>query len=68
MPDVPDGLLQPPLFLTANLPGIGGVLKERLEDFIVEEIPAYLPSGAGEHLYLWIEKPRYGRRSSFKGK
>lgn len=56
MPDVPDGLLQPPTLLTANLPGIAGVLKERLEDFIVEEIPAYLPSGAGEHLYLWIEK------------
>lgn len=24
--------------------------------FEVEELPAYLPSGAGEHLYLWIEK------------
>jgi tRNA pseudouridine13 synthase len=60
MPDVPDGLLHPPTFLTAHLPGIGGVLKERLDDFIVEEIPAYLPSGAGEHLYLWIEKRDMG--------
>ena len=24
--------------------------------FTVEEIPAYLPSGAGTHLFLWIEK------------
>jgi tRNA pseudouridine13 synthase len=24
--------------------------------FVVEEIPAYLPSGTGEHTYLWIEK------------
>lgn len=24
--------------------------------FVVEEIPAYLPSGQGEHAYLWIEK------------
>jgi tRNA pseudouridine13 synthase len=24
--------------------------------FVVEEIPAYEPSGAGEHTYLWIEK------------
>ena len=26
------------------------------EDFDVEEIPTYLPDGAGEHIYLWIEK------------
>jgi len=24
--------------------------------FLVEEIPAYLPAGEGEHAYLWIEK------------
>jgi tRNA pseudouridine13 synthase len=42
--------------LTADLPGIGGVLKQRVEDFEVEEIPAYLPEGQGEFLYLWVEK------------
>lgn len=42
--------------LTQELPGVGGIVRERLEDFVVEEVPAYLPSGAGEHLYLWIEK------------
>jgi tRNA pseudouridine13 synthase len=26
------------------------------ETFLVEEIPAYLPAGEGEHTYLWIEK------------
>jgi tRNA pseudouridine13 synthase len=26
------------------------------ETFLVEEVPAYLPAGAGEHVYLWIEK------------
>lgn len=26
------------------------------ETFVVEEIPAYLPAGLGEHTYLWIEK------------
>ncbi|MFT3881460.1 MAG: tRNA pseudouridine(13) synthase TruD [Gemmatales bacterium] len=60
MPDVPPGLLLPPTLLTDHLPGIGGTLKERLEDFIVEEIPAYEPSEAGEHLYLWIEKRDMG--------
>lgn len=26
------------------------------DTFVVEEVPAYLPSGQGEHTYLWIEK------------
>jgi len=43
-------------FLTAALPGTGGVLKQRPEDFAVEEIPLYLPCGEGEHLYLEVEK------------
>ncbi len=43
-------------YLTADLPGIGGRWKDLAEDFIVEEIPAYEPSGTGEHLFLWIEK------------
>lgn len=43
-------------FLTAEIPGIGGVIKESPEDFMVEEIPSYLPSGSGEHCYLTIEK------------
>ncbi len=42
--------------MTADFPGISGTLKSRPEDFVVEEIPAYLPSGEGDHLYLWIEK------------
>lgn len=33
-----------------------GEIKRRCEDFVVEEIPAYEPSGEGTHLYLWIEK------------
>ena len=31
-------------------------IRTTIEDFQVEEIPAYQPSGAGEHAYLWIEK------------
>ncbi|MEY4821674.1 MAG: tRNA pseudouridine synthase [Planctomycetota bacterium] len=37
-------------------PGIGGRLKDRPSDFIVEEIPSYDPSGEGEHIYLGIQK------------
>jgi tRNA pseudouridine13 synthase len=52
-------ILSPPL-LTADLPGIGGHIKSVPEDFEVEEIPAYEPSGTGEFLYLWIEKRDMG--------
>lgn len=43
-------------YLTSDLPGTGGVIKEQAEDFVVDEIPAYEPSGSGEHIYLTIEK------------
>jgi len=49
----------PPL-LTADLPGTGGRIKASADDFEVEEIPAYAPSGRGEHLYLWVEKRDLG--------
>jgi len=43
-------------YLTRDLPGIGGVLKERHEDFLVEELSLYSPSGEGEHTYFEIQK------------
>ncbi len=43
-------------YLTADLPGTGGVIKEEPEDFLVAEAPLYLPEGSGEHLYVEIEK------------
>ncbi len=43
-------------YLTADLPGIGGQIKVRPEDFIVEEMPLYEPSGGGIHCYARIEK------------
>jgi tRNA pseudouridine13 synthase len=52
--------LAPPPFLTSDLPGIGGRIKQVPEDFEVEEIPAYEPSGQGDFLYLWIEKRDVG--------
>ncbi|MFO0627613.1 MAG: tRNA pseudouridine(13) synthase TruD [Polyangiales bacterium] len=38
------------------MPGIGGVLRATVDDFCVDEIPAYEPSGQGEHTYARIEK------------
>jgi tRNA pseudouridine13 synthase len=43
-------------FVTGDLPGSGGTLRATPEDFRVDEVPAYLPSGAGPHLYLRVEK------------
>ena len=45
-------------YLTANLPGTGGTIREQPEDFFVEEIPLYSPCGEGDHLYLLVEKRR----------
>jgi tRNA pseudouridine13 synthase len=43
-------------YLTQGLPGTGGVLRAQPEDFFVDEVPAYPPSGDGEHVFVRIEK------------
>jgi tRNA pseudouridine13 synthase len=52
--------LAPLPLITADLPGIGGRIKAAPEDFEVEEVPAYQPSGQGDFLYLWVEKVGMG--------
>ena len=43
-------------YLTAETPGTGGVIRTEIDDFIVDEVPAYEPCGDGEHTYFGIEK------------
>src|SRR4051795_9204171 len=43
-------------FLTRDFPGVGGSIKNRPEDFFVQEIPLYEPVGEGEHVYCEIQK------------
>jgi tRNA pseudouridine13 synthase len=43
-------------YLTAELPGTGGVLRRAPEDFVVDEIAAYAPAGTGDHTFARIEK------------
>lgn len=43
-------------YLTTTLPGIGGSIKNRPEDFFVQELPLYQPTGDGEHIYCEIQK------------
>ena len=42
--------------LCRHLPLTSGRLRATVDDFRVEELPAYGPSGEGEHLLLWVEK------------
>src|SRR2546421_3458039 len=43
-------------YLTQNIPGISGTIKNRAEDFFVQELPLYEPSGEGEHVYAEFQK------------
>ncbi len=51
-----DPRCEPDAYLTRAIEGVGGVIKERDEDFLVEEQPAVQPDGAPDHLHLFIEK------------
>ena len=52
----PDVFKNVSAYLTADVPGTGGVIKAVPDDFVVTEIPAYAPCGQGEHVFITIEK------------
>ena len=43
-------------YVSDRIEGIGGVCKIHAEDFVVDEIPAYPPTGDGDFLFLRVEK------------
>jgi len=43
-------------YVTPDLPGIGGKMRVEIDDFVVEEVPAYVPCGEGEHTFFGVEK------------
>ncbi len=47
-------IISPPSPQNAVLPTCR--IRATIDDFQVEEIPSYQPSGTGEHAWLWIEK------------
>lgn len=51
-----DPHIAPAVYMTRDIPGTGGSIKQRPEDFLVDEMPAYQPGGEGEHIYLFVEK------------
>ncbi|MHB1296703.1 MAG: tRNA pseudouridine(13) synthase TruD [Anaerolineae bacterium] len=46
--------------LTTDLPGTGGIERATPEDFYVEELPLYEPTGSGQHTLFEIEKRGLG--------
>ncbi|HOD81465.1 MAG: tRNA pseudouridine synthase D [Planctomycetes bacterium ADurb.Bin126] len=48
--------MTPLAYLTADLPGIGGRIKDKVDDFLVEELPLYPLSGSGTHVYFKVRK------------
>jgi tRNA pseudouridine13 synthase len=43
-------------YLTPDFPGLAASIKQRPEDFFVQELPLYEPTGEGEHVYAEIQK------------
>lgn len=43
-------------YLTDSIPQVDGAFQKQPSNFHVEEIPAYLPTGSGEHLFIQFEK------------
>lgn len=59
--------MNPLPYVTADLPGSGGAVKASPDDFRVDELPAYSPSGTGPHLYLHLEKRGRTSRDVIRG-
>ncbi len=64
MESKPRPMSDAPIFMTADIPGTGGQIKQRDSDFVVEEIPLYEAKGTGSHTYAFIEKEGLGTREA----
>ena len=53
----------PLLFITTDLPGIGGEIKAEPAHFVVGEIPLYEPVGEGEHVYVRLTREGWTTRA-----
>ena len=49
-------------FITPDLPGIGGEIKDEPGHFVVEEIPLYEPSGQGDHIFVRLTREGWTTR------
>jgi tRNA pseudouridine13 synthase len=51
-------------YLTAEIPAIAAAIRRHLDDFQVDELPAYDPCGSGDHVYVRIEKAGISTRQA----
>ncbi len=54
-------------YVTPDLPGIGGEIKRSPADFVVEEVPLYEPTDAGEHVYVRVTREGMATRDLVLG-
>ncbi len=54
-------------YSTEGLPGVDGQLRTAPDTFVVEEIPLYEASGAGQHLYVNVTKEELTTREVQRG-
>jgi tRNA pseudouridine13 synthase len=54
-------------YVTADLPGIGGVLRATPQHFVVDEISLYDASGGGDHLYINLTRSNMTTRDVVSG-
>jgi tRNA pseudouridine13 synthase len=53
-------------YLTPSIDPIEAEFRSTPEDFEVEEVPAYAPSGTGEHIFVFIEKRELTTRDAVR--
>ncbi|MBK8173500.1 MAG: tRNA pseudouridine(13) synthase TruD [Sandaracinaceae bacterium] len=53
-------------FITAEIAPIAARIKEAPSDFVVHELPAYAPTGSGDHLWVHFEKEGLGTPDAVK--
>ncbi|UCH28197.1 MAG: tRNA pseudouridine(13) synthase TruD, partial [Myxococcales bacterium] len=53
-------------YLTTGVAPIEAEFRSSPEDFEVEEVPAYAPSGSGEHVFALIEKRELTTRDAVR--
>ena len=61
-----DAESEPLPYATPDFPGVGGTLRRRPEDFFVQELPLYEPSGEGGHVVVEVQKIGLTTRQAIK--
>ncbi|MEM7435908.1 MAG: tRNA pseudouridine(13) synthase TruD [Myxococcota bacterium] len=53
-------------YLTSDIDPVSAAFREEVDDFIVDEVPAYRPSGEGDHVFCHLEKRDLTTRNALR--